>query len=166
MLTEVPMSRLSIREDEAVKTSETCMRRFFHFDRSFAKRTSKCVRSHVCFSRSVRLNGGLLWVAALALVSTSALHGQNAVDGFDPNPDGAVLAIAQQTDGKLLIGGQFENVDGSNRLHIARLNFNGTVDGSFNAPANAGVTCVAVQPDGKIIVAGEFTELAGEPRGH
>ncbi|HRN38061.1 MAG TPA: delta-60 repeat domain-containing protein, partial [Flavobacteriales bacterium] len=42
-----------------------------------------------------------------------------------------VEAIVVQPDGKILIGGVFQNFNGSGRNRIARLNANGTVDTGF-----------------------------------
>src|SRR5207245_922133 len=86
---------------------------------------------------------------------------------FDPGPSTAnsiipnVLAVCVQPDGKVLIGGEFSNIDGVGRAGIARLNANGSLDTSFN-PGNAlSVYALALQPDGKILVGGDFTALNG-----
>ena len=47
---------------------------------------------------------------------------------------------------------------------MARLNTNGTLDGSFTAAASAGVLSLALQADGAIIAGGFFRELNGQPR--
>jgi uncharacterized delta-60 repeat protein len=49
--------------------------------------------------------------------------------------DGVVRAIAVQTDGKVLIGGDFTHINGVPRNYIARLNTNGSVDATFD-PTN------------------------------
>ena len=40
---------------------------------------------------------------------------------FNPNANDAVLSIAVQADGKILVGGAFTNIGGQTRNHIARL---------------------------------------------
>lgn len=74
--------------------------------------------------------------------------------------DNDVFAIAVQSDGKILIGGQFGLFNGTNRNRIARLHLNGTLDLSFdpnNSTSSSGsIYGLAVQPDGKILVAGGF----------
>ncbi len=82
-------------------------------------------------------------------------------------PNLAVNAIVAQSDGKILIGGNFINVTDANgthdRRHIARLNSNGSVDTTFGADgkgADNNVFCVAVQPDGKIVITGSFTMVS------
>jgi uncharacterized delta-60 repeat protein len=63
-------------------------------------------------------------------------------------------AMALQPDGKILLGGFFETVNGASRKYLARLNTNGTLDATLNAGTNAySLTALAVQADGKIVVA-------------
>ena len=87
---------------------------------------------------------------------------------FNPGTgaNGWVYAIALQPDGKVLIGGDFTQVNGIPRAHIARLNTNGVVDVSFNPGSGASdrVTTIAVQPDGKILAGGWFTNFNGFAR--
>lgn len=80
--------------------------------------------------------------------------------------NGAVHALALQPDGGILLGGVFTKLWGTNRLGIARLNSDGSLDLSFNPGSTNSVDCITLQPDGKILVAGAFTFLAGQPRNH
>jgi uncharacterized delta-60 repeat protein len=88
----------------------------------------------------------------------------NADGGLDGslNPgasiDGRVGALVVQPDGKVLIGGFFTEVNGTNRNNIARLNANGSLDSAFNPGAGAGaiVRSIALQPDGKVLIGGAF----------
>ena len=86
-------------------------------------------------------------------------------DSFDPNAfSDAVLAIAIQPDGKILVGGAFVGIGGQTRNRIARLDpVTGFAD-SFSLNANGEVHSIAVQPDGKILVGGHFTSIGGQPR--
>jgi len=58
------------------------------------------------------------------------------------------MSLALQSDGKILIGGYFNNfytnggVIGTARSSLARLNTDGTVDAGFTAHANSGVTAI------------------------
>ena len=78
---------------------------------------------------------------------------------FLPN----VKTLKLQSDGKILIGGQFSSINGVNRGKIARLNADGTLDATFNPPfgANNDVNDLALQSDGKIVIGGEFTGVNG-----
>ncbi|HUS37390.1 MAG TPA: Calx-beta domain-containing protein [Verrucomicrobiae bacterium] len=76
-----------------------------------------------------------------------------------------VFAIAQQLDGKLLFGGEFETFNNISANHLVRLNLDGSVDTSFNTAvgANGSVRSIVVQPDGRILVGGIFTSMQGAP---
>jgi uncharacterized delta-60 repeat protein len=83
--------------------------------------------------------------------------------------DQAVWAIALQTDGKVVVGGWFNTINGADRKYLARLNGNGTVDTSFLsglAGPSGGVEDLLIQSDGKILVAGGFNSFNGIPRGN
>ncbi|RZK62054.1 MAG: hypothetical protein EOO59_03570, partial [Hymenobacter sp.] len=68
---------------------------------------------------------------------------------------GSVSALVRQPDGKLLIGGDFSEVNGQPARRLARLTAAGTLDASF-APANdldSPVGALALQPDGRLLLA-------------
>ena len=106
----------------------------------------------------------LLFVAMLLAGGAGKVHGQSALDGFDPNANGLVRVVVVQPDGKTLIGGDFTTVLGVARSRIARLNADGTLDTAFNPNSNAFVLSIAVQADGKILVSGGFNTIGGQPR--
>jgi uncharacterized delta-60 repeat protein len=87
---------------------------------------------------------------------------------FNPGTgaDNSVNAIALQPDGKILIGGSFATVNGTNRASIARLNTDGSLDGSFTPGTGAvsWVNAIALQPDGGILIGGPFTTYNGTSR--
>jgi outer membrane protein assembly factor BamB len=68
--------------------------------------------------------------------------------------------VAVQKDGKVVVGGHFTTIDGINRNCIARLNADGSLDGTFNVGTGADdlVWSVAVQADGKVLV-GDYNGL-------
>lgn len=75
-----------------------------------------------------------------------------------------VEAMAIQADGKLLVGGFFSQINGIERIRIARLNTDGSLDTTFESGLNGAVYALAVQADGKIIVGGSFSEVQGKER--
>lgn len=100
------------------------------------------------------------------LTSSGAL---DALSAFDPGTGaegGAVYALALQSDGKVLLAGDFTSVRGAARDGVGRLNANGTLDTSFapNSGAANTIWAVATLPDGKTLVGGEFSSISGEPR--
>src|SRR5436190_18061503 len=68
--------------------------------------------------------------------------------------NGQVLCSALQSDGKLLIGGEFTKVHGQTQLGLARLNADGTLASSFVLPAATDFTTqrIVLQTDAKIIL--------------
>lgn len=72
--------------------------------------------------------------------------------------DALVWTIGLQQDGKVLIGGAFNNFYGQAKNGIVRLNSDGTIDNTFNIGSgfNGPVHSIKVQPDGKILVGGAF----------
>ncbi len=88
---------------------------------------------------------------------------------FDPHPDNPVVSMAEQADGKVLLGGSFTTLrpNGSAiaipRNRVARMNADGTLDADFDPCANGSVYSVALQPDGKVLLGGSFTTL--QPNG-
>jgi uncharacterized delta-60 repeat protein len=71
---------------------------------------------------------------------------------------GAVWSLALQSNGSIVMGGDFTYISGSYRFHVARLNANGTLDGSF-VPTNAinnSVLAVAVQTNNAVVIGGTF----------
>ena len=84
-------------------------------------------------------------------------------DGFDKT----VRTLAVQADGKLIVGGDYLNFNGSYLPFLCRLNSDGSVDETFDLGdgLDKKVEKVIIQGDGKIIVAGSFTNYDGFPVG-
>ena len=72
---------------------------------------------------------------------------------------GMVYSMATQSDGKIIIGGDFNGVGGKNRSGLARINPDGSLDTSFIGGVDGIVRSVAVQADGKILLAGQFRHV-------
>ncbi|WP_415831473.1 T9SS type A sorting domain-containing protein, partial [Flavobacterium terrigena] len=70
-----------------------------------------------------------------------------------------VNVIEQQTDGKLLIGGDYFQFYNENAVKdLIRLNLDGTIDTSFNVGDFSGfVYVIKLLQDGKILIGGKFT---------
>jgi hypothetical protein len=77
----------------------------------------------------------LVVLVGLLAMRPEVARAQSANDGFDPNASGSVLAMAVQTDGKILVGGDFGQLGGQARIRIGRLNVDGSLDTSFNPGA-------------------------------
>lgn len=83
--------------------------------------------------------------------------------------DWSIWATAVQSDGKIIIAGEFVATNGLAEVNVSRLNTDGSVDTTFQPGLGAAgsfpiVTEIAIQPDGRIIFGGEFTSYNGTPR--
>ena len=89
---------------------------------------------------------------------------------FNPNTGAGstdVLGIAVQTDGKILVGGDFTTINGTARNGVARLNSDGTLDTGFNPGtglAGGAALSFGMQTDGKVLLAGQFITVNGSSR--
>lgn len=104
-----------------------------------------------------------------ARVHIARLNADGSVDtGFDPGSGAnyGVEDVAVQPDGKVVLGGRFDSVDGVDRGHVARLNADGSLDTSFDPGlgASLNIYCLRILGDGKILIAGDFTWYDGTPR--
>jgi uncharacterized delta-60 repeat protein len=83
-------------------------------------------------------------------------------------PDAEVRAVLVQPDGKVVVGGYFNNVAGIGRASLARLLPTGMLDATFAPPfvpivggyQQPGIERVALLPNGRVLAAGN-TQLAG-----
>ncbi len=84
---------------------------------------------------------------------------------FDPGSgaNGTINSLILQLDGKVLIGGNFTNYNGTVRNRIARLNADGSLDTTFSpgSGANMEVYSLAIQQNGKVLLGGAFFEYNG-----
>ena len=84
--------------------------------------------------------------------------------------NGAVHALAVQSDGKVLVGGDFTSFNNFSFDHLVRLNLDGSVDQTFFADTGAGgvgsVHAIVIQPNGQILIGGVFTNVNGVSMNH
>jgi len=110
----------------------------------------------------------------LDTTSTSTVSALNSE--FNPDLSGSQTPILNKTlvlnDGKVLVAGRFESIDGHTTNDIARLNSNGTIDTSFTATSVGGgvsatsqyINNFVTQSDNKIIIVGSFTSVQSNSR--
>ncbi len=123
-----------------------------------------------------RPDGPVNAVVVRRLETSSALVGGPAavlnasgtfLDTFSPTQisslTGSVRALVRQSDGKLVVGGDFVGTTSANP-HLVRFNPDGTIDPAFNPAPDLGVNALALQPDGKLLVGGTFTSMGGVSR--
>ncbi len=106
-------------------------------------------------------------VLFLGIMSAIAQTQGTLDTSFLPDNDGKkganrnINAAVEQADGKIILGGWFENYNGVNKNRLVRINPDGSMDDSFNqvsiiSTGNAGVESLAIQADGKILVGGKI----------
>ncbi len=107
----------------------------------------------------------------ISRIRIARLYPDGSLDGtFDPGTgtNEEIRSLAVQSDGKILIGGEFSTYNSTTSNRIARLNTDGSLDGNFNlggAGASAGIRSIAIQTeDGKILIGGDFSTYNGTTR--
>jgi uncharacterized delta-60 repeat protein len=117
----------------------------------------------------VLIGGSFTTVNGLARTNLARLNADGSVDTtFNPaaGASDTVRSLVIQTDGRLLVGGAFTNLNGVALNRLGRLNADGTLDGAFAVGLGADdtVEALAVQPDSRILVVGDFTSASGVSR--
>jgi uncharacterized delta-60 repeat protein len=91
----------------------------------------------------------------------------NVTGNFIVNGFNTIVTVVPQSDGKILIGGNFTTVNGQSVSRIARLKADGSLDPDFSVGGTGPlgtVTSIVNQADGKILVIGSFTTFNGTIR--
>lgn len=119
----------------------------------------------------VLIGGAFTVYSSVAQNRIARLNSDGSLDtnfSIGNGADASVNSIVLQSDGKILIGGDFTNYKGSIRNRIARLTTNGTLDLDFNpaSGANNSISCLSLQSDGKILISGDFTSYDGTIKNH
>ncbi len=116
----------------------------------------------------VVLGGTFTAVGSNVLAGLARLNADgsfNAAFQAQLGPTSVVNTLLIQPDDKIVLGGQFNLVNGSVRSNLARLEASGALDSSFLGTGfNAPVTVILRQADGKLLVAGSFTNVMGVSR--
>jgi uncharacterized delta-60 repeat protein len=115
---------------------------------------------------------GALNAGVLNVVDNETFNGP--AGSLDPTfiatagPNGDVLDMALQPDGKLLLAGEFTRLNGVTKSRLGRLNTDGSLDGTFNQGLgpNGAVRVMNLQPNGKILLGGFFTSIQGTNRNY
>lgn len=103
-------------------------------------------------------------LAIVTLWNVAAHSAPGDVDpSFNPACNNPVQAIQIQSDGRILVGAYFTNVNGLSQTGIVRLWPDGSLDTSFvvDTGVSNAVNCIAVQPNQKIVIGGTFSTVNG-----
>lgn len=113
-----------------------------------------------CTARPVR------WICAGLLLALAGVAGAFDVDdGYAPELDDAVNALAVQPSGHGIVGGEFTSINGVSCARLCRLDAAGQVAAGFGPTGlNGDVFALLAEPDGSVTVGGAFTEGFGGVR--
>ncbi|HEY0459168.1 MAG TPA: FG-GAP-like repeat-containing protein [Pyrinomonadaceae bacterium] len=125
---------------------------------------------HVQPDGKILIGGAFSQIGASLRGRIARLNADGSLDEtFNPagGANGDVYNIDVQTDGKVVLGGNFNGLNGAlNRNRVGRLNADGSLDTSFVQPLfiNSAVVGLEVQSDNKIIVTGNFNVVGAAPK--
>lgn len=99
----------------------------------------------------------------LTRLQTNGFMDYSFTNGYGRGANGFINAIVIDSIGRIVIGGNFTAVNGTNANHIARLNYDGSVDATFTNGFgfNSYVYALAIDNNGNILVGGDFTQFNG-----
>ena len=112
---------------------------------------------------SVGIQNSFLRLSANGLLDSSFNAGGI---GFQTSDPGNIRSINWQTDGKILLGGRFDEINNTARYKIARLNPDASLDNSFQVNISGTGNYFSIireifnaraQSDGKVVVTGNFS---------
>lgn len=84
---------------------------------------------------------------------------------FQPRVKYRVNALARRSDGRLVIGGEFNTVNDERRNHVAVLRSDGSLDPDFrfDTGTSHAVHALLALPEGRVLLGGSFTNVQGVP---
>lgn len=123
------------------------------------------------------LTNGKIMIAGVFDGPPKALIRLNSNGSLDPTFDAqfgygayrpSLKTMVVQQDGKMIVGGTFDQVAGKSCTNLARLNEDGTLDSGFIGKGFVfnKIDAIAIQPDQKIVLGGAFTSLDGSGEMH
>jgi|GEM_PF-1724737 len=96
----------------------------------------------------------------------AVLAGGNPIDAVDVEQHATILALATQTGGGTIVGGDFVKADQIVRHYILRLEADGTLDPNWNPSADGAVRALSADVSGDVVVGGDFLAIGGLARHH
>lgn len=130
------------------------------FNNSVLKIVSLDNKKTMVFGNFIKFNGKA--VSKIARLLENGLIDESFNSG-QTGASSTIKTAVQQSDGKIVFGGNFTKYNGLTCNRIARILPDGTIDNTFSSGAGfiGQVNTMALQKDGKIIVAGNFTKYNG-----
>lgn len=116
----------------------------------------------------ILIGGGFTTVDGVRHNGLARLDSDGSLDAnFRPTVEGAVFAVLLDSSNRILVGGDWWEVNGDSSFNgITRLTTSGVLDRTFSAGAGTdlAVNTIAFDRDGNILLGGSFTEFDGTTR--
>jgi len=125
------------------------------------------VEDYICKSLTFQSDNKLLIYGNFLRFSNNStgIRNQNSIVRINQNLQGTDITfntyfnsgctiniVRQQSNGKLIVGGNFTSYSGVTCGPVVRLNLDGSIDNTFNLNGSGSVTDLVIQTDGKIMV--------------
>ena len=128
-------------------------------DTSFQDSNVKANTIIVQADGKIIIGGQFSSIAGQARQAIARLNADGSLDtSFDAglNAGSSVKALALQSNGTIIIGGDFSTIAGQARPNLARLNIDGSLDSAFAPNSINSVNVIARQPDDSLLVGANF----------
>jgi uncharacterized repeat protein (TIGR01451 family)/uncharacterized delta-60 repeat protein len=121
------------------------------------------------YDGKIVIGGEFTLIDGFSFIRIARLQANGVFDaGFNPGAgaNNTVFSVASAPDGKVYLGGDFTQVNNTNRTRIARLAADGKLDMTFSNSVNGIVRAIALQTNGQAVIAGDFTTVGNTARSH
>jgi uncharacterized delta-60 repeat protein len=113
----------------------------------------------------ILVTGDFTEVDEVARLGYALINSDGTLDSsfvLDPRPTSTPNAFAQQSDGKIIIGSNFIDSEGTYlNYYLYRFNLDGTLDEEFEPNVGGPIYSLAIQEDGKILIGGSGLNVEG-----
>jgi uncharacterized delta-60 repeat protein len=109
------------------------------------------------------IGGGFSSIEGQAVYNIARLNSNGSLDATfntGSGPDGGVWVIALQPDGKVVIGGTFDYINGTPQPKLGRFNSDGSLDPTYQgigAVSGTEIDAIIMQDNGKFVVSGFYS---------
>ena len=118
----------------------------------------------ILLAGKIPINGSQELETIVRLNADGSLDNTMTSTPFFSNESPFISKLQSTSDGKILVCGRFDSPNGNSQSNLARYNFDGSYDSTFNPEIDDTCYDVAVQPDNKYLVAGRFGTVNGSRR--
>ncbi|MDB6165819.1 MAG: hypothetical protein JWQ83_959 [Lacunisphaera sp.] len=102
--------------------------------------------------------GSRIYTDLCRVLTTGSIDSTFIPDG---GPGGRVHALAVLPDGRIMVGGEFQNFGNQPRGHLARITASGALDPIFTVGVDGPCTALLPLADGRLVIGGVFTHING-----